>query len=953
MKVRIGCVLLGFLSLVLSITAQTSSSTGSAAQLPRLVKFSGTLKDVNGNVLAGAVGVTFALYSEQSGGAPLWLETQSVQPDKNGHYTVLLGSTKPQGLPLELFVSEQAQWLGVHPEGQGESPRVLLVAVPYALKAGDAETVGGLAPSAFVLASPPRGSSPGPLASPLALPPATGTTPVTTAGGVVNQLAKFDANADVTSSQVFDNGTNVGIGNTAPAAKLDVSGGGIIRGALQLPATAAATSTAGTNSNALTLTASSFKSGTGGGAVNQNFRWQAEPSGNNTAAPSGTLNLLFGSGSATPAETGLSISNGGALTMRGMTLPSVATASSTSTAGFPSRPMDLLASAWNTSGTPAAVSEHFRWQAEPAGSNTATTAGTLNLLYGAGSAAPAETGLKIGSNGQMTFAAGQTFPGTGPGTITGVTAGTDLTGGGTSGTVTLNVDTTKVPLLASANAFTGNQTVTGSVTASGTVSAGVVNATTAFDLGGKSFASGSTTSGSVFVGFSGNTANTGSGNTAIGSAALFLNTSGANNTASGFQSLELNTTGTSNTAAGYSALVNNTTGNGNTAAGYGSLLSNTTGANNTAFGDYAGNTTNGKPTTGSNNTFVGYFANPGTQTSLSNAAAIGANAQVTASNSMVLGSINGVNGATANTNVGIGTTAPATLLHLNRAVPAGGADLLAITSGGGIDVASLLLQNTGPAGLFLRAGAGTGEAYLATAGPLSFITAGTSSPSGPGPAAMAIDTLGNVTVSSGLMRISIGGLSLGGTAPISVDAPNVSGGRFTVLANGNVGINNSAPLDTLDVGGNTSIGGNATVSGTIKGGSVQINGDTTMSSAPRMSFSAFIPGDLGTYPRTGINGYFIPDRNITLTRVTVSADTVGQGNCKVPAQISVCPDANCVAGANVSFPQGVAYVDSGPISVPIAGGTNIIVYVGAPTQLCDSGTNAPQNAFVNVQYVMQ
>jgi hypothetical protein len=45
--------------------------------------------------------------------------------------------------------------------------------------------------------------------------------------------------------------------------------------------------------------------------------------------------------------------------------------------------------------------------------------------------------------------------------------------------------------------------------------------------------------------------------------------------------------------------------------------------------------------------------------------AIGANALVTNSNSLVLGSINGVNLATADTNVGIGTTAPEQRLHIN------------------------------------------------------------------------------------------------------------------------------------------------------------------------------------------------------------------------------------------------------------------------------------------------
>lgn len=52
---------------------------------------------------------------------------------------------------------------------------------------------------------------------------------------------------------------------------------------------------------------------------------------------------------------------------------------------------------------------------------------------------------------------------TGTGTITEVTAGTDLTRGGASGAITLNLDTTKVPQLAASNTFTGNQTMTGNL----------------------------------------------------------------------------------------------------------------------------------------------------------------------------------------------------------------------------------------------------------------------------------------------------------------------------------------------------------------------------------------------------------------------------------------------------------------------------------------------------------
>jgi len=70
------------LSLVQLTLAQTSTATASA--LPRLVRFGGTVKDPNGNPLTGVTGITFALYSEQTGGAPLWLETQNVTADSKG-----------------------------------------------------------------------------------------------------------------------------------------------------------------------------------------------------------------------------------------------------------------------------------------------------------------------------------------------------------------------------------------------------------------------------------------------------------------------------------------------------------------------------------------------------------------------------------------------------------------------------------------------------------------------------------------------------------------------------------------------------------------------------------------------------------------------------------------------------------------------------------------------------
>jgi hypothetical protein len=698
----------------LPVLGQQSVATTANPIVPPLVRFSGVLTDVNGKPLTGVVGVTFFLYKDSEGGAPLWMETENVQPNQAGHYSVMLGSTTSQGLPFDLFVSGEARWLGVQAQGQSEQPRVLLLSVPYALKAGDAETVGGLPPSAFVLATPAPGAATAPSggtnSGSAGSAPAASTI---TGSGTVNFLPLWTGTSTIGNSVLFQSGTGstakVGINTSTPASTLDVKGAGTIRGLLSLPAAGTATATAGANSQPLDLAAAAFNSSTAK-AQNETFQWQAEPTRNNTSTPSGTLNLLFGSGTSKPVETGLKISN---------------------------------------------------------------------------------TGI-------FTFAAGQTFPGTGNGTITSVTAGTDLTGGGTGGNVTVNLDTTKVPQLNASNTFTGNQTVNGNVNATGLVTG------SAFQIGSNLFDYGSYANRNVFLGFAGNTTMTGVGNTgtgwmalganttgesnvAVGAGALSSNTTGYNNTANGVGALSQNTTGFQNTAVGLCALCSvttasdntavgaaaldldttgatnvalgweslgaNTTGSNNTAAGPYSLELNTTGSYNTAFGMNAGVPTTFASTTGSNNTFLGSFANPGAQTALNNATAIGANTQVTTSNAMVLGSINGVNGATADTNVGIGTTAPQTLFHIDHAAQPGvGTDVAEITSGGSIDVASLLLKNTGSGGFRLRVGAGTGSGYLASSGPMAFITADTGSPSFPSSAAMTIDNSGNVHITGNLSK---------------------------------------------------------------------------------------------------------------------------------------------------------------------------------------------------------
>jgi len=195
-----------------------ASPAASAAEVPRLIKFSGTLLDAQDRPMAGPVGVTFALHAQQTGGAALWIETQNVTPDAHGNYTVLLGANSANGVPAELFASGEARWLEVQVERQVEQPRILLVSVPYALKAKDAETLGGRPASAFVTTETLAGNSAGAAAassSSTALPKSIATTPrkaaspqavtpcssVTSDGtAAVNSLALFTTACKIQSS---------------------------------------------------------------------------------------------------------------------------------------------------------------------------------------------------------------------------------------------------------------------------------------------------------------------------------------------------------------------------------------------------------------------------------------------------------------------------------------------------------------------------------------------------------------------------------------------------------------------------------------------------------------------------------------------------------------------------------------------------------------------------------
>ena len=566
MKLRAACVLFVFLSLALSLApltvAQTPAETASA--LPRLVRFGGTVKDLNGNALTGVVGITFALYSEQTGGAALWLETQNVTADSNGHYAALLGSTKPDGLPTELFTSEQARWVGVQVSGQAEQPRVLLVSAPYALKAGDAETVGGLPPSAFVLNVPMSGSGGGMNSGARSSPSSSRAVPssssdVTTTGGTVNTIPLFTTSTNIQNSILTQTGT------TAVSAAGNLTATGIVTG-------------------------SSFQIGSNPFAFGSYTKANAFLgfAGNSTAT--GTYNTATGTNA-----------------LQHITGGSFNTANGKNA---------LYSNTTGASNIAVGVSALYN-----------NTTGNFNTAVGNSSLVSNTTGsynVASGYNALLSNTVGQWNTATGGFALLGNTSGSYNTATGYNALVanTTGSVNTATGFEAMFDNTTGSNNVANGYQALFFNSMGGVNNASGYQalysnttgsdniaIGYQALYSNTAGSANIAIGYESMHANTVGGlrgegeNTAVGVNTMYSNTTGYFNTAIGYSGLFLNTTGQYNAAFAADALYSNTSGSYNTAVGFDSLLANTTGSENTALGEVALYLS-----TGNNNTGVGYNA---------------------------------------------------------------------------------------------------------------------------------------------------------------------------------------------------------------------------------------------------------------------------------------------------------------------------------------------------------
>jgi hypothetical protein len=591
--------------------------------VPQVVRFSGTVDLSDATVV-----LTFALYRDQAGGDPLWSETHTAPVDASGRYAVVLGSVT--GFAADVFARGDARWLGVRVAGQEERPRVLLVSVPYALKAADAETIGGRPLSAFVLAGEKTGVGADGLtyvdarvlSSGLSSGPPSpqGGSGVAGGAGTPGYLGVFTDPATLGNSALYQSGTNIGLNTIAPAVTLHV---------------------AAVTTSAPAVYVDSFANGV-----------------------LGTLPMLYRSARGTPgAPSAVQVNDIlGGLAVRGY--------GATTWSSGRGQVMYRAAENW----TDAAQGTFLQMTTTPIGSAawTERLRITPDGNVGIGTTTPVQklsvAGMIESTTGGVRFPDGTTQTSAAQGadgnfTATGHFALPNTTNG-TTGVLTLGGNAFLHDYGSSTNAFVGAR-AGGAFTAVGTQNTGVgyqalyslTTGTNNSAFGANALSSNTTGLGNTAIGTSALTAaTTANGNIAVGDTALGATSTGSNNVAFGFHALWKNTTGAGNDGVGYYSLSSNTLGQYNTGIGDTALAYNTIGNFNTALGRYAGLYN----ATGSNNLYLGYNAGPDSgHTALTNTIAIGANALVSQNNTLILGGT----GANA-VNVGIGTSTPAQALSV-------------------------------------------------------------------------------------------------------------------------------------------------------------------------------------------------------------------------------------------------------------------------------------------------
>ena len=136
------------------MSAQSSQSVSSQS-VPRLINVSGVFRPADGQPAAPSRPSRSSIYADAGG------RRAAVAGNADHRRSMARAATRccsarrrPTAFPPRCSASGDAQWLGTVFEraGEVEGPRVRITSVPYALRASDADTLGGRPASAYLLA---------------------------------------------------------------------------------------------------------------------------------------------------------------------------------------------------------------------------------------------------------------------------------------------------------------------------------------------------------------------------------------------------------------------------------------------------------------------------------------------------------------------------------------------------------------------------------------------------------------------------------------------------------------------------------------------------------------------------------------------------------------------------------------------------------------------------------
>lgn len=605
---------------------------------------------------------------------------------------------------------------------------------------------------------------------------------------------------EATNTMFISNAGNIGIGNSVPANKLEISQGTIGNSGLRLTNLTSAFSPGTTTTKALVVDAN-------GDVVLANISTSCIPGGSSSANSecagvaalqsntSGTNNVAIGDSSLSANTIGSSNTAVGTNALSANTTGSNDTAIGqnslrSNSTGYDNTAIGSQAMQSNTSGY----------------LNTATgrqalfsnTSGFQNSAYGS-------SALYNNTTGSLNVAIGET------------TLFSNTTG---SNNVAMGQQTLYFNTTGANDSAVGQQALYSNTSGSQNSAFGtqaLFSNTSGSNNGGFGYQSlynnttGSQNTGLGMQSLFSNT--TGGSNSAVGLQALYSNTGGSQNTSNGVQSMFNNTTGANNVSSGYRSMFNNTTGNQNTANGTQALQANTTGGSNTANG-YQAMLSN---TSGSGNTANGQLALQGNTTGANNVA-VGLNSMFS-NTSGGLNTANGYESMYSNTtgvqNVGIGASALRANTSGNYNTAVGESSMFSNTTG---------LQNVGLGTQALYSNT-TGSNNVSTGYQSLFTNTTGSNNNAYGEQALFLNTTGADNNAFGFLALrnnTIGSSNLGiGNQSLNSNTTgnaNIAIGLNTLFANttasNNLAIGNSALLANTTGANNMAYGTNAGLNNT-------------------------------------------------------------------------------------------------------------------------------------------